>query len=100
MSLAMSWAPQSVRSCLIEYLMDIESSVHLTSQTGVMPATGSVLAHAGYSSSASNMQVGQPPSGVLYCMSTSCCIARSAFLSFWTSLDAHWFLRKIYRFTG
>ena len=53
----MSWAPQSVRSILIEYLMEIESSVHLTSQTGVMPATSSVLSHAGYSSTPTNMQV-------------------------------------------
>ncbi|XP_067946657.1 phosphatidylinositol 4-kinase alpha-like [Watersipora subatra] len=53
---AMSWAPQSVRSILIEYLMEIESCVHLTSQTGLMPATGSVLSHAGYSNSPTNIQ--------------------------------------------
>lgn len=56
---SMKWTPQSVRSSLIEYLIDIEAHVHLTSQTGVMPATGSVLSNAGYSSSPTNLQVSQ-----------------------------------------
>lgn len=54
---AMKWTPQSVRSELIEYLIELESSAHLTSQSGVMPSTGSVLSHAGYSNSPANLQV-------------------------------------------
>lgn len=54
---AMKWTPQSVRSILIDYLIELETSVHLKSQSGLVAATESVLSHAGYSSGPANLQV-------------------------------------------